>query len=136
MSDPQPLSPDPSLETPPSDTGDAFTKTELPTLIQETISLDQTQTAAIPSGLTTGTRLGPYELIRKLGQGGMGAVYEALHTRLNKTVALKVLPAGFASTPDALSRFGREMQAIGKLDHPHIIKATDADESDGTHYLV
>lgn len=110
--------------------------TVVPTLIQGTISLSGNHTAVIASEVTANSRLGPYQLIRKLGEGGMGAVYEALHTKLKKTVALKVLPAGFASTPDALSRFGREMQAIGKLDHPHIIKATDADEWEGTHYLV
>ncbi len=66
----------------------------------------------------------------------MGAVYEARHTKLDKTFALKVLPPGFASNAAALSRFEREMKAVGKLDHPHIIKATNADEWNGTHYLV
>ena len=86
--------------------------------------------------ITIGSKLGPYLLVRKLGQGGMGAVYEARHTKLDKTFALKVLPPGFASNAAALSRFGQEMKAVGKLDHPHIIKATNADEWNGTHYLV
>ena len=66
----------------------------------------------------------------------MGAVYEAQHTKLDKTFALKVLPPGFASNAAALSRFEREMKAVGKLDHPNIIRATNADEFNGTHYLV
>ncbi len=134
MSDPAPLPPKAAPEADSSDRDDALTL--VPTLIQETISFNGNDTVALPSGLATGSKLGPYQLVRKLGQGGMGAVYQAVHTKLNKTVALKVLPAGFASTEGALERFGREMQAIGKLDHPHIIRATDADESDGTHYLV
>ena len=90
----------------------------------------------VADDVAVGSKLGPYELVRKLGQGGMGAVYEARHSKLGKTFALKVLPGGFASNRAALTRFEREMQAIGKLDHPHIIKATDADEWQGTHYLV
>ena len=90
----------------------------------------------VAGDVAVGSKLGPYELVRKLGQGGMGAVYEARHSKLGKTFALKVLPGGFASNRGALTRFEREMQAIGKLDHPHIIKATDADEWQGTHYLV
>jgi hypothetical protein len=80
--------------------------------------------------------LGPYRLLEKLGEGGMGAVYKALHTRLDKLVAIKVLPADRMQNPAAVARFEREMKAVGKLDHPHIVRATDADEQDGTHYLV
>ena len=83
-----------------------------------------------------GFKIGPYQLVRKLGQGGMGAVYEAQHTKLDKTFALKVLPPGFASNAAALSPFEQEMKAVGKLDHPNIIRATNADEFNGTHYLV
>ena len=79
--------------------------------------------------------VGPYKLLELLGQGGMGAVYKALHPRLDKVVALKVLHAGRIKN-DALDRFDREMKALGKLDHPHLIRALDAGDADGTHYLV
>ncbi len=81
-------------------------------------------------------RLGQYLLLEKLGQGGMGAVYKALHTRLKRVVALKVLPPDRAHDSQMLARFHREMEAIGKLDHPHIVRATDAGEADGRHFLV
>ncbi len=80
--------------------------------------------------------IGPYQLLDLLGQGGMGTVYKALHPRLEKTVALKVLATGRLKNSDALARFQREMKAIGRLDHPHLIQAFDAGEADGTHYLV
>ncbi len=80
--------------------------------------------------------LGPYRVLAKLGQGGMGTVYKALHTRLEKVVAVKVLPADRMTDEAAVSRFEREMRSVGKLDHPNIVRATDADEDDGLHYLV
>ncbi|MGI8981108.1 MAG: protein kinase domain-containing protein [Pirellulaceae bacterium] len=80
-------------------------------------------------------RIGPYELLEKLGEGGMGAVYKALHSSLEKIVALKVLPRNRLH-PDAIARFKREMKAVGKLDHPNIVRATDAGEMGGEHFLV
>ncbi len=80
--------------------------------------------------------IGPYELLEVLGQGGMGTVYKARHPRLDKIVALKVLVSGKKMTGDVLNRFEREMKAVGKLDHPHLIRALDAGEADGAHYLV
>jgi serine/threonine protein kinase len=80
-------------------------------------------------------RIGPYELLAKLGEGGMGAVYKALHSSLEKVVALKVLPRERLH-PDAIARFQREMKAVGKLDHPNIVRATDAGEAGGDHFLV
>ena len=77
-----------------------------------------------------------YRLLEKLGEGGMGAVYKALHTRLEKIVALKLLPAERMADRAALARFDREMRAVGKLDHPNIVRAMDAGEHDGTHFLV
>lgn len=77
-----------------------------------------------------------YQLIQKLGEGGMGTVYLALHTRLGKTVALKLLKADRTADPQAISRFEREMKAIGKLEHPHIVRALDAGEVDGIYFLV
>lgn len=77
-----------------------------------------------------------YRLLAKLGQGGMGAVYKALHTKLEKVVALKVLPPDKMKGQAVIDRFEREMKAVGKLDHPNIVAAHDAGEIDGTHYLV
>ena len=69
--------------------------------------------------LTTGTKLGPYEILDKLGAGGMGEVYRARDTRLERTVALKVLPAQLSSDPERKARFQREAKAISALQHPH-----------------
>lgn len=80
--------------------------------------------------------LGPYQLLDWLGEGGMGTVYKALHSRLDKLVAIKVLPAERLKSEDALGRFQREMKAVGKVDHPHLVRALDAGEANGTHYLV
>jgi serine/threonine protein kinase len=83
--------------------------------------------------------LGQYQLLEKLGEGGMGAVYKALHTKLEKVVALKVLkvlPANRLQNPNAISRFEREMRAVGKLNHVNIVAAHDAGEIDDKHYLV
>ncbi|MEQ8786442.1 MAG: bifunctional serine/threonine-protein kinase/formylglycine-generating enzyme family protein [Pirellulaceae bacterium] len=77
-----------------------------------------------------------YKLLAKLGEGGMGAVYKALHTRLNKVVALKLLPPDKTRDAAALARFEREMQAVGRLQHPNIVAAHDAGEADGQHFLV
>lgn len=77
-----------------------------------------------------------YELIRELGSGGMGAVYLARHTKLDKQVAIKLLPALPAKMPEFVARFEREMRAAGRLEHPAIVRTTDAGEVDGVHYLV
>src|SRR5918911_1562161 len=70
--------------------------------------------------LGPGVRLGPYEVIAAIGAGGMGEVYRARDTKLNRDVALKILPATFASDPDRLARFHREAQVLASLNHPHI----------------
>lgn len=82
------------------------------------------------------TQIGPYRIVERIGAGGMGTVYKAVHTRLDRIVALKVLPAERTQNAGAVARFEREMRAIGKLDHPHIVRATDAGEAQGLHYLV
>jgi len=69
-----------------------------------------------------------YELLAQLGSGGMGTVYKAVHRKLQRVVALKLLPARRLQHRDAVGRFEREMQAIGRLDHPAIVRATDAGE--------
>jgi len=81
-------------------------------------------------------RLRDYRIVREIGHGGMGSVYEALHERLDRTVAVKVLGASLVSDEQARSRFEREMKAVGRLDDPHIVRATDAGEESGMHYLV
>ncbi len=86
---------------------------------------------AIPSRL-----LGEYEVLGPLGSGGMGEVYKARHRRLDKLVALKLLPAGSQGSREAAARFQREMKAIGALDHPNVVEAHDAGEQSGVVYLA
>jgi len=86
--------------------------------------------------LAAGSRLGPYEIVSPLGAGGMGEVYRARDTRLDRTVALKVLPPEFASDPTLRARFEREARAISVLEHPHICTLHDVGEQDGQAYLV
>jgi serine/threonine protein kinase len=69
-------------------------------------------------GLTSGTKLGPYEIQSPLGAGGMGEVYRATDTRLGRDVAVKVLPGGLAKDPDRLRRFEQEARTIAALNHP------------------
>lgn len=83
-----------------------------------------------------GGTLGPYRLVSHLGSGGMGTVYRAEHVHLEKIVALKILPAAMMQNPLALGRFKREMKAVGKLSHPHIVQAFDAGEVEGVHFLA
>lgn len=80
--------------------------------------------------------LGQYRLIEKIGQGGMGSVYRAVHQKLKKQFAVKVLPPHRMRDPRAIARFHREMEAVGRLDHANIVRATDAGEFKGVHYLV
>ena len=86
--------------------------------------------------ITAGTRFGPYEIVAALGAGGMGEVYRARDTRLDRAVALKVLPQTFASDPSFLDRFEREARAISSLNHPNICSLYDVGNHDGTRYLV
>src|SRR6478752_4261537 len=86
--------------------------------------------------LTTGTRLGPYEITAPLGAGGMGEVYKARDTRLNRSVAVKVLAPKLASDPERRSRFEREAHAIAALSHPHICTIFDIGRENGMDYLV
>jgi eukaryotic-like serine/threonine-protein kinase len=86
--------------------------------------------------LSAGTRLGPYEIIAKLGEGGMGEVWKARDTRLDRGVAIKVLPASLALDPAFRARFDREARTISQLSHPHICALYDVGEHDGTPFLV
>src|SRR5262245_53326639 len=87
-------------------------------------------------GLTPGTRFGSYEVAAALGEGGMGAVYRARDTKLNRDVALKVLLPDVANDPERLARFRREAQVLASLNHPHIAAIHGLEESDGTIALV
>jgi serine/threonine-protein kinase len=86
--------------------------------------------------LTPGTRLGVYEVVAAIGEGGMGQVFRARDTRLNRDVALKVLPDSFANDPDRLARFTREAQTLASLNHPNIAHIHGLEESDGMRALV
>ncbi len=81
--------------------------------------------------LAPGTRLGPYEVVAPLGAGGMGEVYRAKDTRLDRSVALKVLPSHLAEDKAALARFEREARAASALNHPHICTLHDIGQQDG-----
>ena len=84
----------------------------------------------------TGTTLGHYEIGEKLGEGGMGAVYRARDRRLGRDVAIKVLPADFASAPDRLVRFEREAQVLASLNHPNVATLYGFEEGEGLPFLV
>ena len=86
--------------------------------------------------LSTGTRLGPYEVVALIGAGGMGEVYRARDTKLNRDVALKVLPDLFANDPERLARFRREAQVLASLNHPNIAHIHGLEESNGILALV
>jgi serine/threonine-protein kinase len=86
--------------------------------------------------LAPGTRLGPYEVIAQIGVGGMGEVYRARDTKLNRDVALKILPDTFSSDPDRLARFRREAQVLAALNHPNIAAIHGFEDSGRTHALV
>jgi Tol biopolymer transport system component/predicted Ser/Thr protein kinase len=83
-----------------------------------------------------GTRLGPYELLAPVGAGGMGEVYRAKDTRLDRTVAVKVLPAHLSSSAESRQRFEREAKTISQLSHPHICALYDVGNQDGVEFLV
>ena len=86
--------------------------------------------------LERGTRLGPYQIESPIGAGGMGEVYKATDTRLERTVAIKVLPAHVASDPERKQRFEREAKVISGLNHPHICTLYEFDNHEGTDFLV
>ncbi|HEX3231383.1 MAG TPA: serine/threonine-protein kinase, partial [Pyrinomonadaceae bacterium] len=86
--------------------------------------------------ISTGTRLGPYEIISPIGAGGMGEVYRARDTRLGRDVAVKVLPSLFADDEQRLLRFEQEASAAGALNHPNILAIYDVGKQDGSPYVV
>jgi serine/threonine protein kinase len=88
------------------------------------------------TGLVAGARLGPYEVLSPLGSGGMGEVYRARDTRLNREVAIKVLPGAFANDPARLKRFEKEALAVGQLNHPNVLTLHDVGTHEGAPFVV
>src|SRR5439155_13794150 len=86
--------------------------------------------------ITSGSRLGPYEILASIGAGGMGEVYRAKDARLSREVAIKVLPASFSNDADRLHRFEQEAKAAGLLNHPNITAVYDIGTHEGAPYVV
>ena len=86
--------------------------------------------------LTTGTRLGVYEITAPIGEGGMGQVYRATDTALGRQVAIKILPEAFAADPERFARFEREAKTLASLNHPHVAAIYAVEKSAGVHALV
>src|SRR2546426_2328320 len=86
--------------------------------------------------LSTGTRLGLYEIVAPLGAGGMGEVYRARDTKLGRGVAVKILPDAFALDPERVARFEREAKVLASLNHPHIAALHGMEESGDRHFLI
>src|SRR5690242_15412407 len=86
--------------------------------------------------LSAGEKLGPYEILFAIGAGGMGEVYKARDSRLNRTVAVKVLPEHIARREDLRARFEREARAVASLNHPNICVLHDIGSQDGAGYMV
>ena len=89
-----------------------------------------------PMSVTTGWRLGAYEILSAIGAGGMGEVYRARDRKLDRDVAMKVLPDVFANDPERLARFEREAKTLAALNHPHIAQIYGVEESNGVRALV
>src|SRR3989339_755456 len=109
------------------------------TLARELVAaerLTKYQAVSICQGKTKGLVFGEYVVLDKLGQGGMGVVLKARHRRMERVVAVKVLPAAAVQSPEAVERFHREVRAAARLNHPNIVTAYDASEHEGMHYLV
>src|SRR5437763_15696081 len=86
--------------------------------------------------IAAGTRLGPYEIVAPIGAGGMGEVWKARDTRLDRSVAIKILPSEFANNAQLKIRFEREAKTISQLTHPHICTLYDVGSENGVEYLV
>ncbi len=112
----------------------AFAARAKPALPQADSDSPQTIENQLPA--RTAQRLNEYELLEPIGRGGMGVVYRARHVRLQRIVAVKVLPRMAVTDESAVVRMQRETAAAGRVEHPNIVYATDAGECDGVHYLV
>jgi serine/threonine protein kinase len=94
------------------------------------------QAGALAQGKAKGLLIGKYLVQKKIGQGGMGVVFMARHSRLGHTVAIKILPPSFARNAESVLRFRREVLVVGKINHPNVVSALDADEDRGVHFLA
>ena len=94
------------------------------------------QAGAIVQGKARGLVIGRFVVLEKLGAGGMGVVFKAEQRTLRRVVALKISPPSITREPEAVTRFHREAEAAAKLDHPNLVRAIDADEAGGMHFLV
>lgn len=97
---------------------------------------DTTASADVDEHPQTGKRLRDYRLVKKIGEGGMGTVYQAFHVHLAKHVALKILPNDKLRSKQSVARFRQEMRAVGQVNHPNVVSASDAGTIDGQHFLV
>ena len=107
--------------------------------LRNTARFSQADTAAsseVDEHLETGKRLRDYRLVKKIGEGGMGTVYQAFHVHLAKHVALKILPSDKLRSKQSVARFRQEMRAVGKVNHANVVSASDAGTIDGQHFLV
>ena len=86
--------------------------------------------------LAAGHTLGSYEIVARIGAGGMGEVYRAVDTRLGREIALKLLPPETAADPERLTRFRREARAAAALNHPNVVTVYSVEESGGVHFLT
>src|SRR5579864_4164822 len=98
--------------------------------------LTKFQAEEVSKGKGKSLTLGNYVLLEKIGAGGMGQVFKARHRRLDRLVAVKLLPEGLTRDLDAIARFEREVKAVARLRHPNIVAADDADQANGVHFLV
>lgn len=112
-------------------------------VVQECFAISTEVGSSVRSNLSSsrnslpgGRILGDYEIIKQIGAGGMGQVYQARHLRMKRTVALKTLPSSLMDSIELQKRFQREVEAVAQLDHPNIVSAYDAGEADNVHYLV
>jgi len=108
-------------------------------LVQEMLrrkKLTEFQAELMFKGKTKSLVVGSYIVLERIGRGGMGRVYKARHRRMDRIVALKLLPFSARQSPEAVGRFEREIRAAARLSHPNIVTAHDADEADGRYYLV
>jgi tRNA A-37 threonylcarbamoyl transferase component Bud32 len=119
----------PSGERPKN--GEAFAK-----LLRERGQIDEFQEQELLSGRNTPLILNQYQLLKKIGAGGMGQVYKAQHRKMKRLVAIKLLPSSLTKDEAAIKRFQREVEAAARLTHPNIVAAHDADECRGVHYLA
>ena len=88
------------------------------------------------TSLSSGTRIGPYELGALIGEGDMGQVYKATDTRLNRAVAIKMLPSAFAADPERLQRFEQEARTAAALNHPNILAVYDIGHHEAAPFIV